>query len=98
MLFALALTAVLQATPGEAGDAPQLAMDEAIARGKAYAKEKKLDLSKQYLEAAEFDRQGATPKGTGRCWKLRWQVPRAKGGTTFITVCEDGRTEATFGE
>lgn len=98
MLFSLVCAAVLTGTPGGAGDAPQLSMEEAIAKAKAHAKEKKLDLSRQYLEAAEFDRMGAAPKTTGRCWKLRWQVPRAKGGTTFIHVCEDGRIDVEFGE
>lgn len=88
----------LLGTPGAAGDAPQLTLEQAVAKAKAHAKDKKIDLSRQYLESAEFDRLGADPKTTGRCWKLRWQVPRAKGGTTFINVCEDGRVEVQFGE
>jgi hypothetical protein len=86
------------ADPGGAGDAPKLSLEQAIAKAKEHAKDKKVDLSRQYLQSAEFNPTSAAPKTTGRCWLLRWQVPRAKGGTTFINVCEDGRLELQFGE
>lgn len=99
---ALALPCLLAATalaePGGAGDAPQLSLEQAVAKAQAHAKAKAIDLSRQYLQAAEFNPGGATEKGPGRCWALRWQLPRAKGGTTFITVCESGRLDVTFGE
>ena len=83
---------------GGAGDAPQLTLEQAVAKAKDHAKEKKVELSRQYLQSAEFNPMNAAPKTTGRCWMLRWQVPRAKGGTTFINVCEDGRIDVEFGE
>ncbi len=86
------------AEPGQAGDAPQLSLEQAVTKAKAYAASKKIDLSRQYLEAVAFDPMGVGASRTGRCWSLRWQVPRAKGGTTFFTLCEDGRVEHTFGE
>ena len=82
---------------GGAGDAPLLTLEQAVAKAKDHAKEKKV-LSRQYLQSAEFNPMNAAPKTTGRCWMLRWQVPRAKGGTTFINVCEDGRIDVEFGE
>ncbi len=75
-----------------------LTLEQAVAKAKEHAKEKKVDLSRQYLQSAEFNPMSAAPKTTGRCWMLRWQVPRAKGGTTFINVCEDGRVDVEFGE
>ena len=97
--FALCLISLTTfAAPGGAGDAPQLTLEQAIAKAKEHAKTKKVDLSRQYLQSAEFDPMSAAPKTTGRCWKLRWQVPRAKGGTTFMELCEDGRVEVEFGE
>lgn len=92
------LTLCLAVLVSAGAGAPQLTMEQAIVKAKDHAKAKKIDLSRQYLEAAEFDRTGASPKTTGRCWKLRWQVPNAKGGTTFIDVCEDGRIDVSFGE
>jgi len=86
------------ADPGGAGDAPQLTLEQAVAKAKDHAMKKKIEFSSQYLQAAEFNPMSAAPKTTGRCWKLRWQVPRAKGGTTFIDVCEDGRVDVQFGE
>ncbi|MDP1916059.1 MAG: hypothetical protein Q8L14_07430 [Myxococcales bacterium] len=83
---------------GGAGDAPLLTLEQAVAKAKDHAKEKKVELSRQYLQSAEFNPMSAAPKTTGRCWMLRWQVPRAKGGTTFINVCEDGRVDVEFGE
>lgn len=97
-MIALCLAALLSQTPGGGGDAPHLTMEQAIVKAKDHAKTKKIDLSRQYLEAAEFDRGGAAPKTKGRCWKLRWQMPNAKGGTTFIDVCEDGRIDVNYGE
>lgn len=97
-MIALCLAALLSQTPAAAGDGPLIPLEQAIVKAKDHAKAKKVDLSRQYLEAAEFDRNGAAPKKTGRCWKLRWQVPHAKGGTTFIDVCEDGRIDVSFGE
>lgn len=86
------------ADPGQAGDAPQLSLEQAITKAKAYAATKKVDLSRQYLESVKFNPMGVGSDRTARCWSLVWQVPRAKGGTTFITLCEDGRSEHTFGE
>ncbi len=97
-MITLCLSVLLSQTPGGGGEAPQLSMEQAIVKAKEHAKTKKIDLSRQYLEAAEFDRRGAVPKTKGRCWKLRWQLPNGKGGTTFIDVCEDGRIDVNFGE
>jgi hypothetical protein len=94
----LAAPVVCADSPAAAGDAPKIELEAAVAKAKRHASAKKIELSRQYLQAAEFDPAGAAPGATGRCWSLRWQVPRAKGGTTFFTVCEDGRIEHTFGE
>jgi len=98
LLLILAAPVVRADPPAQAGDAPKFDLEAAVIKAKRHASEKKIDLSRQYLQAAEFDPRGASAGASGRCWSLRWQMPRAKGGTTFFTVCEDGRIEHTFGE
>lgn len=98
VLGCLVGTLALAEPPRGAGDAPRLTLEQALDRARAVAKDKKLDLSRQYLEAVVFDRRGASPSAFGRCWEARWQVPNAKGGSTHIYVCEDDRVEVRRGE
>lgn len=98
LLAALLTSSAFAATPRGAAEAPELTLEEAVARASAFLKEKNIDVSQHYLEAAEFDRRGARPPSWERCWKVRWQMPRVKGGLAIVHVCEDGRIELHRGE
>lgn len=98
VLGCLVGTLALADPPRNAGDAPQLTLEQALARAREVARDKKLDLSRHYLEAVVFDRRGASPTAFGRCWEARWQVPNVKGGSTSIFVCEGERVEVRHGE
>jgi hypothetical protein len=74
-----------------AGDAPSIELDEALASARAYALEHGVKLDHQYLQGAVFD-------AAARQWVFDWQVPNAKGGLTIIDVHESGKITINYGE
>jgi hypothetical protein len=73
------------------GDAPAIELSVAVERAKAVLKANKVDTSKQYLQAAAFD-------FGKRQWTVTWQLPNARGGTTFVIIPEVGEPIVTYGE
>lgn len=77
---------------GAFGSAPLLGLDAAISRVLSFARDRHLDLTKSYLQRAEFD-------VVSRQWRLEWaDVPRSKGGQTIFTVPEAGEVTVALGK
>jgi hypothetical protein len=72
------------------GDAPAVALFDAVEKARAYAKKNHIDLSKQYLQSAGFD-------VIDREWGIVWQLANAKGGRTEIMVHESGKIRVEEG-
>ncbi|MDX2010299.1 MAG: hypothetical protein SFW67_08920 [Myxococcaceae bacterium] len=98
LLTFVAASSSLAGPTGDSGEAAKVSLEAALVKAKAEATKRKVDLSRQYLKSAVFDDLAAAPGTHHRCWRLWWQVPRAKGGATFISVCEDDRVDIEFGE
>lgn len=79
------------ATPRQVADAPAIELRTAVANATAFLKTKKISTAGQYLESAVFDK-------IARHWKITWQVPNARGGTTWVLVPEIGDISVSFGE
>ncbi len=79
------------ATPRQVADAPAIELSTAVASATAFLKTKKISTAGQYLESAVFDK-------IARHWKITWQVPNARGGTTWVVVPEVGDISVSFGE
>lgn len=82
----------------QSGDRPALSMNEAIHAAQSYLHEQKIDPEKngQYLMAAIF--HPFKSEQDERHWEIIWQVPNAKGGTTWVDVYETGKVQLRFGE
>ena len=78
-------------TVRNAGDAPSIEMEEALASARAYALEHGIKLDHQYLQGAVFD-------AAARQWVFDWQVPNVKGGLTIVNVHESGKITINYGE
>jgi hypothetical protein len=83
--------AVTKAEKRAAGEAPAISLTDAIVRAVSYAKTNKLDQSRQYIQSAMFN-------VVTRAWTVTWQVPNAKGGTTWIVIPEAGDITVSYGE
>ncbi len=82
--------------PAQAGDAPRISMEQAVAKAREYVVRKHVRIDKQYLQAAIF--HPSTSQANGRSWEIIWQMPKARGGTTTVYVLEDDTFRVAFGE
>ena len=73
------------------GEAPMIALADAIVKARAHARGIRLDLTKQYLQRASFN-------PVTRTWSVAWQLAMAKGGMTEIRIAEAGTIDVVYGE
>src|SRR3954471_1843555 len=74
-----------------AGDAPSIALGDALDAARSYALDRGVKFDRQYLQGAVFD-------AVARQWVFDWQMPNVKGGLTIVTVHESGAITINYGD
>lgn len=98
---------VYAAEPLADGAAPAFTLEEALAQARQCAQKQSIAIEGAYLQSVVFSPYRIAPGDTmptqevrehGRYWTVTWQIPMAKGGTTYIYVHEDGFCHVSWGE
>lgn len=76
---------------------PAISIEDAMAKARNYVQDKKLDVSKQYIDSVVLE---PNPRGDrGRFWRVTWQQNEfMKGGQTYINIYMDGSVEHAYGK